>query len=159
MPRYIMPLPASRIREDILLPLAPLRVLARSCVHQLIDFDVVDQRDIRLEERTVLTLLDALLHQWFVDPEGSRLQEFLSSTVEHPTLFGSIVLELQESFHLLICNSIGTLMPSMLYRYEVEAWHDTLRITPTLPTLEDYDKRIQDMCGDGWTPSRYRSGR
>jgi hypothetical protein len=160
MPRFSFPLPAHRLCVPILLPLAPLRILVKTCVHELIDFDVVDKRDRRLEERTVNDLIDALLHQWFVDPEGTKLQEFMSQHVEHPTLIGGIILELQESFHRLICNSIGTLVPSYRYRYEAEHWHDTLRITPTLPTLEDYDQRIQDLCQDGsWTPSRYRSGR
>lgn len=158
MPRLHLPLPASRICEPILLPLAPLRVLAKACVHELIDFDVMDRRDRQLEERTILDLLDALLHQWFVDPEAIRLEEFLTKHVEYPTLFGGLVMELQESFHRLICNSIGTLMPSIRYQYTLEAWHDTLRIVPTLPTLEDYDQRIQALCNDGsWTPSRYRS--
>lgn len=158
MPRICSPLPATRLCEPILLPLAPLRVLAKTCIHELIDFDVRDQRDRKLEDTTVIELLDALLHQWFVDPEGLRLEAFMTKCVEYPNLFGGLVLELQESFHRLICNSIGTLMPSIKYQYTIETWQDTLRIVPTLPTLEDYDQRIQALCSDGsWTPSRYRT--
>lgn len=158
MPRHCPPLPASRLCEPILLPLAPLRVLAKACIHEIIEFDILDRRDQRLEEQTILELLEALLHQWFVDPEALKLEAFLTKYVEYPSLFGGVVLELQESFHRLICNSIGTLMPSIKYQYTLEAWQDTLRIVPTLPTLEDYDQRIQALCNDGsWTPSRYRS--
>lgn len=160
MPRYFTQPLAQRIHEPILLPLAPLRVLAKTCIHDLIDFDVVDQRDRKREERIVLELLDALLHKWFIDPEGLRLEEFITANVEHRFKANAIILELQDSFQRLICNSIGTLMPSICYRYEIEAWHDTLSIVPTLPTLEDYEHRIQALCSDGsWTPSRYRTGR
>jgi hypothetical protein len=158
MPRIRRSLAASRLCEPILLPLAPLRVLAKTCIHELIDFDVQDLRDRQLEERTVLELLDALLHYWLVDPEALRLEEFLNKHVEYPALFSGLVLELQESFHMLICNSIGTFMPSIRYQYTIEAWHDTLRIVPTIPSPEYHDSRIQALCDDdSWTPARYRT--
>jgi len=155
MLRSYAPLPVQRLRNPILLPLAPLRLLTRQCLQ-----DIYHSRHIPaavLKEQTE-SLMNALLDQWFVDPEGRLLTTFIEHSWEYPIVMESVVLELQTAFHRLIRDTVGTLVPSLRYRFEIEEGGDTLRIIPTLPTLNDYAERLDALADpdSGWVPSRYR---
>lgn len=154
---YRRPLPAQRLQMPILLPLEPLRNMARMCLS--------DMQAYRTLREPVLNdyatrMIEALLDQWFVDPEGAKLNTVMQDMlkIEYASVVESSIPDLQMAFHRLISNTIGTLVPSLRYRYEIDRAGDAIKIIPTLPTLEDYESRLHEMAivEDAWVPPRFR---
>lgn len=112
----------------------------------------------RREEGGALTvsdmdgLLKACLDHYFVDSEGHRLHAFLERYPQCQQASQEIIHEL----HRLLKVTMGPLMPSYVYRYEVLS--EAIQITPTLPTLTYYEQRMADMANseEGWIPARFR---
>jgi hypothetical protein len=140
--------------SSILLPLAPVRNVIRQSLREIHQYHVPFEI---LNTQTDLLLM-ALLDQWFCDPEGAKLAEFIRNFDDNPFETREMVLELQETFWRLIRDTVGTLVPSLRYRFAIEEDGDTLRITPTLPTLDDYAERLAELANPdtGWVPPRYR---
>jgi hypothetical protein len=153
-PRSLPP-PSQRILSPIYLPLAPFQSHTRTCLR---DLTVLHNEPSDLFNQRVDVLMDAILHKWLVDWEGERLASFVDTIPEYPVVIDAMITELLGAFHRLLCSTVGTLVPSLRYRYEIQPWIDTLKITPTYPTLEDYDQRIQAIANpeSGWVPARWR---
>lgn len=96
-------------------------------------------------------LLDGVLHEYFVDAEGRRLHAILEKFDVEPA-----VKELRGMLHRLVLTTTGPLVPSYVYRYLIEG--DTLHLTPTLPTIDDYEQRIEALADpdEGWVSARHR---
>lgn len=103
-------------------------------------------------ERYVEEFLNALMDQYFVDASGRKLQDFLT---RHPELTQAAT-DARGAFQRLLQRTIGPLIPSYRYRYEIVG--TTLKLTPSLPTLTDYEERMAALADveDGWVPPRYR---
>lgn len=97
-------------------------------------------------------LLDGVLNEYFVDAEGRHLQEI----AERFAGLNTGIVELRYLLHRLVVTTTGPLVPSYVYRFQIQG--DTLHLTPTLPTLEDYERRIHAMSDpdEGWVPARHR---
>lgn len=97
-------------------------------------------------------LLDGVLHEYFVDAEGRQLADVLK---RFPAL-DDAAKELRFMLHRLVSTTTGPLVPSYRYRYELQG--DSLILIPTLPTIGDYEQRIEAMADpdEGWVPARYR---
>lgn len=152
--RRSLPLPSMRLMTPIYLPLGEINHLARTCLRGL---EVYHQMPKVLLDSKVEELVTGLLEQWFVDPEGESLSHFVHQSAEYNTVMDDVIRELQEALDRLIRNTVGTFVPSLRYRYEIQTWREILIITPTLPTLDDYDQRMHALAsGDAFIPSRFR---
>lgn len=146
----VKPLPVSHgLRNQMYLPLGQLQATATALVAELAGGPRAGHHA-QAEE-----LLDGVLHHYFVDADARRLSTFNDRWCWTRTLQRA-VQELQLQLHQLVQSTCGPLMPSFLYRYEVQG--DTLQLVPTLPTITDYEKRIAEMADpeDGWVPSSQR---
>lgn len=97
-------------------------------------------------------LIDAVVHEYFVDAEGRAL----AALMQLYSIPNELLQDLRYRLHLLISATTGPLMPSYQYRYEIRG--DELYLTPTLPTIEDHERRIEELADpdEGWVSSRHR---
>lgn len=100
----------------------------------------------------------AILHHFFVDAEAKQWEAYIASL--HDDFVSSaqddMRIELLNTISRLMIQTIGPLMPSLEYRYEVV--DDALIITPSIPSIEHLTEKIHDLANpeDGWVPDRFR---
>jgi hypothetical protein len=147
--RLAVPPIGHRLRQPIVLPIGQLQAEAKRWVGELTCFHPT------AKETQATHLLNAVLHEYFVDATGQQLT-LLSEQPGWTLPLDAATIELKGMLHLLIKSTVGPLMPSYLYRFEV--LEDALHIIPSQPTISDYEERITAMVDpeDGWVPDRHR---
>lgn len=140
------------LHQPIYLPIGQVQALASYWVEEIYGLNQV--RGKTLADR----LVDAVLHHFFVDAEARKLKSMFDVDIDNTRQRAAeqAAAEISTLLHRLLRDTVGPLMPSMIYRYEVIN-HD-LHITPTLPNLDDYEDRINALSNpdEGWIPPRHR---
>lgn len=142
---------AHTLMKRIVMPVDPLRDIIRFRLRQL---DIDPKRIARVET----DLIQAILDHFFLDAEAAQWEACMDH-IGRWVFMGSeddFKNDLLGALHQLITSTIGSVMPSFLYRYEV--LQDVFVIHCTLPTLEDHQSRIRAIVDttDGWVPPQYR---
>lgn len=140
--------PCETLCQVIRLPLSGIRSITQHWLTEATTFQPPFDTQIN-------RVIDALCHYYFIDATASRWHATYG--VDGMDIDPSMWLELRNALQGLIRDTIGPLVPSLRYRYEII--DSTLLLTPTLPTLHDHDERLAALaCLDdsGWVPTRFR---
>lgn len=143
-----------RLMEPVKLPLGQILAQTRFYLSR-----IGLGRSPRLDQLTH-DLVIAAMHHYFVDAEARRWNDIwdhrMTQVVVDATFGPDLLLQLINDLHRLLRDTTGPLMPSYIYRFEMEG--DTLILLPSQPTIDDHEERIRDMANpeEGWIPYRYR---
>lgn len=142
-----------RLAKPFRVDIAQARAHCWSWLSQTLRHEVTQaQRDAAVD-----LLIDAAVHAYLIDAGRRRwiqvVERFDHLFTEDPAGLAQI---LDGLLFRAFRDTVGPLRPSLAYPYELH--RDWLILTPTLPTLHDYEAQLAAMVDpeDGWVPDRHR---